>query len=278
MKVGAWQFDVRRGDVAANEAAARRGVEAAAEAELALLALPEMWPTSFLSAGLTGVADDALARAVDASEAAVERVAARASELGLALCGSAYGRAPDGGLPCNRFSLWTGGRCRTTYDKVHLFSVTGEPFAFTAGSAPPVAVDVGPARVAGLVCYDLRFAAVVEAARRTGADLLVVPAQWPTPRAAHWHALLVGRAVEAQAFVLGANRTGRESLGRRGRELAFGGDSAVVGPDGAVLARGGPDGAEALVAATIDPAAAADLRRAVRVEDDRRPALYRSWP
>ena len=44
-----------------------------------------------------------------------------------------------------------------------------------------------------------------------------------------------------------ANRVGREELGRRRRELHFGGHSAVVAPDGEVLARGAGDGADEVV-------------------------------
>lgn len=278
MRIGAWQFDVRRGAIRANRDSAERGVAAAAEAGLDLLVLPEMWPTSFLSAGGPGADGAELTAAVAASEEAIAAVARRAADAGIALAGSAYGAAPGGGLPRNRFSLWIEGRCALAYDKVHLFSVTAEHLGFSAGDAPPRAASVGGLRAAGLVCYDLRFGPVVQAARVAGADLLLIPAQWPSPRASHWHALLAGRAVEAQAFVVGANRVGREELGRRRRELLFGGDSAIVGPDGEVLARGAGDGAEALVWAEVDPAQAAELRRQVRVVDDRRADLYSGWP
>src|SRR5688572_6081840 len=43
------QFDVRPGDVAANVAAMRTGVEEAVAAGAALCVLPELWSTSFLS-------------------------------------------------------------------------------------------------------------------------------------------------------------------------------------------------------------------------------------
>ncbi|QDU66529.1 nitrilase-related carbon-nitrogen hydrolase [Engelhardtia mirabilis] len=280
MRIGAWQFDVRRGELAANLAAGIRGLEAASRAGLELVVLPEMWPTSFLSAGGPAPVEadrSALDAAVRASSESVARLVERAAELGVAVAGSAYGAAPEGGLPRNRFSLWSRGEELSAYDKVHLFSVTGENLGFSAGEQAPAAVALGPATVAGVICYDLRFAPVVEAARRAGADLLLVPAQWPTPRASHWFSLLAGRAVEAQAFVLGANRTGVELMGRRKRALAFGGHSALVGPDGVTLARGTGVGAEELVWAHVDPDQARALRREVRVADDRRPELYTRW-
>ena len=68
MRVAAFQFDVRRGEVAHNLARVEEGLREAAEREVALVLLPEMWATSFVSD-----ADDEgwLAR----SDEAVDRVA-----------------------------------------------------------------------------------------------------------------------------------------------------------------------------------------------------------
>lgn len=282
MRVAAWMFDVCKGDVGANREAALRGLEAAGKAGAELVLLPEMWPTSFLAS--LGDADPAatLAPHVAASLEVVEEIGARAGELGLAVAGSAYAPAGDGRLPFNRFGLWSEGRELLGYDKVHLFTLTAEHLAFTAGDRPPGAVELighsgASIRVAGLVCYDLRFAPVIEAARAAGAELLLVPAQWPTSRSAHFESLLAGRATESQAFVLGGNRVGEESLGRRRTPLRFEGNARLVGPDGNVRAAGDGRG-EALVVGEVDPDEVREVRRQVRVVDDRREALYADWP
>jgi len=268
MRIAALQFDVRRGDVPANLARVEAGLRAAAVEGVELVALPEMWPTSFveLEDGADWLAP---------TEAAVARVRALSRELDLVVCGSAFARAPgaERNLPLNHLTVFDGGEIALEYDKVHLFTPTGEREAFSAGGAPPATVAVRGVKVSGAVCYDLRFPQLFSAPWIDEAELLVVTAQWPAPRAAQWRALLTGRAVEHQAFVLGANRTGVDLAGRRRMELAFPGNSLCVGPDGLPLAEGA--GKEGLVVAELDLEAARRLRREIPVRRDRRPDCYR---
>jgi predicted amidohydrolase len=270
MRVAALQFDVRTGDVAHNLARVERGLEDARAAAVELVCLPEMWPTSFLPAE----------RLDEATTQAGERALARIGELSRALelvvCGSAYGAPADpSARPTNRLHVLERGEQRAGYDKVHRFSPTAEGEGFTAGDAPPRVVDTALGRLSGVICYDLRFPEPARAAFLAGAELVVVPAQWPSTRAAHWRALVVGRAVENQCFVVAANRTGSAEIGRRRLVLEFPGNSLVVDPHGVVLAEG--RGAEGLVAADVDLAVARELRRRVPVLRDRRPDVYRCW-
>jgi predicted amidohydrolase len=269
VRIAALQFDVRRGDVAANLERVEAGLREAAGRGVALVALPEMWPTSFveLEHGTDWLAP---------TERALERVRELSRELDLAVCGSAFARpdgAAPGALPRNRLTVHDQGRVALEYDKVHLFTPTGEKESFSAGGAPPGTVSVRGVRLSGLVCYDLRFAPLLRAPWLDAAELLVAPAQWPAARSSHWRALLLGRAVEHQAVVLGANRTGRDVAGRRGLELHFPGDSLIAGPDGKALAEG--DGRDGLVVAELDLDAVRRLRREVPVRRDERPAAYR---
>jgi predicted amidohydrolase len=269
MRVAAFQFDVRRGEVAANLAAVEQGLREARGLGIELVVLPEMWPTSFIDAERV---DEAW---LAASDAAVDRLSRLSAELGLAVAGSAFGRAGDGAQPRNRLHVIDRGRIVLAYDKVHLFSPTAEAESFSAGDAPPVAVSTSVGVLSGVVCYDLRFAPVVGAAILQGAELLVVPAQWPSPRASHWHALVLGRAVEGQCFVIAANRLGRDLVGRRRLELEFPGNSLVADPHGRALAEG--SGGSGLVWAEIDLENARALRASVPVAQDRRADLYRRW-
>ncbi|TAJ19207.1 MAG: carbon-nitrogen family hydrolase, partial [Planctomycetota bacterium] len=118
-----------------------------------------------------------------------------------------------------------------------------------------------------VICYDLRFGELFVPLHAQRAELLLVPAQWPIARAGQWRALVIGRAVEAQAFVLACNRCGSASIGRRGETLEYPGNSLVVGPNGDVLAEGSAAGG--WTTAEIDPAEARELRRRVPVEKDR---------
>ncbi len=269
MRVAALQFDVRRGDVAANLESVIRGLREAAERGVELVVLPEMWPTSFADLGERP--DELLGASADA----VEAVRALSGELDLLVAGSAYGPRAGDALPPNLFELFEAGERRLAYEKVHLFSPTAEDQLFTPGDAAPPTVATRLGRVAGLICYDVRFPEIARIPFRDGADLLLVPAQWPTPRAHHWGALLAARAIESQCFVVGANRTGAEVVGRRRLELVFPGNSQVVDPHGAVLAEG--DGTAGLVIADLDLDRARRLRARVPIAKDERPDLYARW-
>lgn len=266
MRVATFATDPSPGAYADNLDQAIHGLERAAEAGARLLALPELWPTSFVPAG------DAVH--TEASAQSVERLAARAAELEVIVVGS--GLAPSGSArPYNRAHVLEGGTVRATHDKVHLFSPTGEPMAFTAGRSAPPVVETAVGRLSPLVCYDLRFPETARSAFRGGAELLVVVAQWPANRAKHWRGLCQGRAVEGQWNLVAANRRGSEPLGRSGHTLEFSGNGLVVAPDGELLGEGTAD--DPLLLADLDPSMPAQLRRAVPVRRDERRKVYADW-
>lgn len=269
MRVAALQFDVRRGEPAANLAEVERGLERAAADGVELVVLPEMWPTSFPDSGADIAAEQSAARD------ALARLGELAEARGLMVCGTAFGCDAPAERPPNRWQLFDGARELARYDKVHLFSPTAETEVFTAGSEPPPTVQTRLGRIAGMVCYDLRFPELTRIPWHDAAELLCVPAQWPVARAPHLRALCIGLAVSGQCFVVAANRTGRETVGRRGLVLDFPGNSLVVDPHGHVLAEG--DGHTGLVTADCDLALCADLRKRVPVRRDLRPDLYAAW-
>lgn len=270
MRIAALQFDVAAADPDANLAAAGRGLAEASERGVELVLLPEMWTVSFVP---ESDLDEGLARA---NAEAVRQLGRWTAEYELAAAGSAFGpRTGPRGLPTNRLTLFDRGARRFDYDKAHLFTPTAETESFSAGDAPPPTVEVRGAEVSGVVCYDLRFPELLRVPFRAGCELLLVAAQWPASRADHWNALLRGRAVESQCFVLGANRTGTATVGRRRLELDFPGNSQVVSPHGRVLTEG--RGEPGLVVADVDLEEARAYRRSVPVEKDERRDLHADW-
>ena len=260
MRIAAFQFDVRRGEVEANLSAVQAGLREAAQLEVELVLLPEMWPTSFMTA-------EDMQPWLQASDEAVEKVRELSRELGLAVGGSAFGRNPAG-RPFNTMRLFDAGEQVLTYHKVHLFSPTAEDQAFTAGEQAPACIDWRGWKLAAGICYDLRFPGIWKQAFCEQAELVLVSAQWPVVRSKHWELLLQGRAVEHQAFFLGANRTGVDLLGRRQKQLEFPGKSMLVSPHGEVLARG--DAQTGLVMGEIQREEMRELRRTLPVRKDER--------
>ncbi len=278
MRVATLEMDVRSGDTAGNLDAALRGVRKAGEEGAELVALPEMWSTGFAAGlGAPELADAA---------AALDAVAEASARMNLVVVGSGPALVDGAELPVNRAHVLSSDGLVGGYDKVHLFSPTAEALAFSAGDRPPMPTELPRCgvRVAPIICYDLRFPAVSRAAFRAGAEVLVVVAQWPEARAAHWSSLLRGRAAECQAYVIGCNRIGEDEVGRKRLRLRFLGGSTVVGPDGLEVApvrqlevSAAPRRASRLSVYEIDLETVRSLRREVPVARDERRECYAAW-
>jgi len=116
------------------------------------------------------------------------------------------------------------------YDKIHLFPGTAEERHFLPGRDLPVPVEWQGLRIGVAICFDLRFPELFRAQSARGADVFVVPAQWPAARDRHWSALLTARAVENQCHMVGVNACGESIAG------LLGGGSRIVSPLGETLA------------------------------------------
>jgi len=135
------------------------------------------------------------------------------------------------------------GRLAGCYAKQHLFTPAGEHEHYQPGCELTrwtiEGATVGPA-----VCYDLRFPEAFGRGSPTLPEVFCVAANWPAERQDHWRALLIARAIENQAVVVGVNRIGADP------QSSYGGGSMVVLPGGQVLAEA-PD-TQAVVRAKVD--------------------------
>jgi predicted amidohydrolase len=185
----------------------------------------------------------------------------QAAEHGVWVGGTCPEIADDGELPYNSFVLAGPDGTVHRYRKLHPFTHAGENERFRAGEKP-MTVSIGGLRVTLFVCYDLRFANVFwDAAPDT--DVYLVPANWPSPRRHHWQTLLVARAIENQAYVVGCNR-----VGTAGDGTEHVGDSRIVSPMGELLATA--SGVETIVLADVDAGEVTATRERLRFLPDRR--------
>jgi omega-amidase len=248
-KVAALPFDVRPGEVSLNLESVLNGIAQAAEAEAALLALPEKWTTSFLPSYPREI--------LEASDRALDTVHEVAADAGLTVVGSAPGKGEM--KPTNEIHfLGAAGNLRP-YRKRMMFSPTGEGRGLEAGEELPETVPTPVGRVCAFVCYDLRFPEITRQAFYGDAELIVVPAQWPRPRTEVFELLARARAAENQAWVLACNRAGKADLGD-GREFIFPGTALLVNPAGTEAARS--EEGEMLVG-EADSAAVKEIRKAI---------------
>lgn len=141
------------------------------------------------------------------------------------------------------------------YAKIHPFTYGREGERYTGGDAVTAYDWVSGddrLRVCPAVCYDLRFPELFRLGAQRGAEAFVLGANWPSSRQHHWRTLLIARAIENQAFVLGVNRCGRDP------HLAYAGGSIAVGPKGEVLGEMGDEAG--VLTVDLDPGAVAAWR------------------
>lgn len=150
----------------------------------------------------------------------------------------------------------------TTYRKQHLFGFADGERKFLEASNDLVVVPTQLGQTGLVTCYDLRFPELFRELLDAGAEAFIIPAGWPAVRINHWKVLLQARAIENQAFLIGANSVGVTA----GVEL--GGCSMVVAADGEILAQA--DNRECVLEVEIDITPRETLRKDFPVLADRR--------
>jgi len=255
------QMAIVPGEPGQNEATARAMAAEAAAQGANLLLLPELWATGY-------DLDRANTYAAPLDHGAFAQMAGLARAHRLYVAGTALEANPSG-RPFNTAALYgPDGERVGAYRKVHLWAPLGEVEHMTAGDALPT-FDLPWGRVALAICYDLRFPELWRCYTDAGAQLILIPAEWPVRRVEHWRLLLRARAVENQLFVVGCNRAG----GGADAPDPFGGHSAAVDPWARVWVEGGTE--PGLFLATLDLDEVARARRLLPFLQDRRPEVYR---
>ena len=250
-------------DIAANLAACRRQLEAAAGAGARLVVLPENF------AVFGGDTRGCGQRELDAHGPVRAWLAEQASGLGLWIVAGTLptvtlpggGTLQDGRVRAACFVYDDQGREVVRYDKIHLFDVDvadshgnyRESDTFAPGDQV-VVVPTPFGRLGLAVCYDIRFPELFRCLFQRGVDLIAVPAAFTRVTGdAHWQALLRARAIENQVYVIGANQGGTHG----GRRETSGG-SCIFDPWGDRLAN--VVLGEGIALAHCDPARQAEVR------------------
>ena len=260
------QIDCTLGDPEANLAAVLEGLIAAAQRGARLVVFPECILSGYCfrskaeameqAQTLPGPASDTLAAACRRLGAfAVVGLLERAGE---ALYNSCMLLGPDGLI--------------AVYRKIHLPFLGVDRFV-TPGDRPFAVQDLGGLRIGMNICYDGTFPESARVLSLLGADLIVLPTNWPTG-AIGTIKLTEARSLENNVYYAAVNRVGEE------RGFRFVGRSRIVGPDGEVMTSAPADHAEILLA-EIDPRIAR-AKRVVKIPGeheidrihDRRPEMY----
>lgn len=252
LRVTLVQTDLAWEDARANRAmleAKFNGLEGATD----LIVLPEMFPTGF------SMRSSELAETMEGPTVAWMRE--HASRSGAAMYGSLIMR--EDGHHTNRAILMKPDGTCSWYDKKHLFRMGEENGHYTTGTRRVVAAYRGW-RILLQICYDLRFP--VFARNRGDYDLILYVACWPSARHYAWQHLLIARAIENQACVVGVNRVGVD-----GKGLHYAGGSTVLDALGQPPAGLPQDGGEWVRTFTLDAKALLALREKFPVAADADP-------
>jgi len=252
MKVAALQLDIAWEQPAVNYERVMPWIRTATAAGARLLVLPEMYACGF------SMRAAAVAEPEDGPSTAFLVEQARAH--GIWIGGSVPARPDGAARPFNTFVLAGPQGQLHRYRKIHPFTFAEEHLHYDAGERF-VTVEVEGVRCTLFVCYDLRFADEMWATARD-TDCYLFVANWPERRRHHWTALLLARAIENQAYVVGVNRVGE------GGGIAYSGDSRIIDPWGELVASAA--GQETLLLADVDPAVVSEARQRFPVLQDRR--------
>jgi predicted amidohydrolase len=254
LRVALAQMEVAIGRPEENLSQATEMARRAADAAADLLLLPELW--------LTGYDLEATERHTREFPEWLERWAELARQFKMAMAGSVLANDPAGRPTNTAILLSSEGQLVGHYRKIHLFGTLGEVQHLVPGDeTPSFALPWGTVALA--ICYDLRFPELFRRYADQGAELVLLPSEWPLRRLEHWRILLRARAIENQWYLLACN-----SVGRGPGETVFAGHSAVVGPWGELLVEGGEQAD--LLLAEIDLEEVARVRKAFPVLRDRR--------
>jgi predicted amidohydrolase len=215
--------------------------------------------------------EEGLAHAVQLDGPEVGKVAALAAKTG---CACVFGLLErDGARLFNACVLVGVQGVLGSYRKVHL-PFLGIDMFVDYGDRPFAVHDVLGLRVGMHICYDGSFPETARVLTLLGADLLLLPTNWPTHSECAAEHMIATRAMENTVYMMAVNRVGEESGFR------FIGSSSIADPSGKTLARAGAEGEE-MIFAEIDPRLSRN-KHLVRVPGrheidriaDRRPAFY----
>ncbi|MFM9873135.1 MAG: carbon-nitrogen hydrolase family protein [Fimbriimonadaceae bacterium] len=276
MRLACFQWDVVFGDPGANADRIIEGLDVAVSRGVDLAVFPE----AFLTGYCVGSREDAERIAVrvscdkdfEVTDACDEvlRVQAAAIERGLHVV-FGYAGVDDFGPYNGAMLVEPNGRMRR-YVKTHLPCLGFDQFA-TAGTALPV-FDTDLGRIGILICYDLRPPEATRVMALRGAELVVLPTNWPTRKGTTPALMCPARAMENKIFFASCNRVGDEN------GFSFRGESAIYGVGGEVLDSIGEG--EGVIVADMDLSLAREKRSVIIpgvFETDafgcRQPGLYR---
>jgi omega-amidase len=251
------QMDVKPGDIDHNLKVGLNMVEKSMKFRPDLIVFPEMFVSGFAYPYITNIAKQFF----DELAGFMLNLSAK---TGAHIVGGSIPELHEGKLYNTSLVISPTRKILGYYRKIHPFSLTEESKYFTGGTKVSV-IETPLAKLGIVICYDIRFPEIARKLTLAGAEVLIVPSQFPHPREHHWESLLKSRAIENQVFVAGVNRVG-------GRNPSYFGHSMLIDPYGDVMEE--LKDKEDILVGEIDLARLEEVRKNMPVLLDRRPEVY----
>ncbi|MBD3109767.1 carbon-nitrogen family hydrolase [Bacillus sp. AGMB 02131] len=258
MKIAVVQMDVAFADPEKNFLRAQNWIEEAAENAVDTIVLPEMWNAGYALEELDRLADEN-------GERTKAFLSEQAKKCNVNIVGGSVAVKKNGQYFNTQYVTNRNGDIVAEYDKAHLFKLMDEHLYMNAGEKANV-FNIEGVTCGGVICYDLRFPEWIRAHVLKGAQIMFIPAQWPSKRIDHWQLLLQARAIENQCYIVAVNRVGKDPNNE------FNGHSMVIAPWGDLLLSG--ETSEGILYAELDLQEVKRVRDTIPVFNDRRPNLY----
>ncbi|MFY9235291.1 MAG: carbon-nitrogen hydrolase family protein [Fimbriimonadaceae bacterium] len=274
MKLACVQMNVAFGDWQANIAKVVSQLEKLAEGRVDLAVFPECALTGYciedsweaadaIALGCPGHHDGPL------REDQTMPIQKACSKLGIA---AIVGYAWNNGMDClNAATFFRADEGPEHYYKSHLPELGLDKHVMSGCELPVFDTEWG--RIGILICYDQRLPEPARVLALKGADLIVLPTNWPEGAETSAEHVCITRAAENHVFYAACNRVGTEN------GFTFIGRSKIIGPTGKVLAAAGSE--EETIYSDIDMVEARSKRIVVipgqyelPVFGARRPELY----
>jgi predicted amidohydrolase len=243
MKLAAVQMDIKFANVEANIKKMHTRLKEASAAGAALTVFPECTTTGYCYESF----EEAFEYAEDYAGNTVTQVCEMCADLGAATVFGFLERTDDGKL-YNSLALVTPNCVLGRYRKIHLPHLGVDRFT-TSGDCADGVFGVDDLRVGMNICYDSSFPEAARSLALAGADVIVLPTNWPPGSGRVADFIPNARALENHVYYMAVNRVGVE------RGFEFIGKSKICDPSGAELASANHSD-ETILYASIDPAVA----------------------
>jgi predicted amidohydrolase len=267
-KIAGVQMDVMQADVERNLAKIEAYARQAAAAQAKLVVFPEC----ALNGYCYDSQQEAEQAAIEVDHPALLSLQELSQQLQIAICCGVLLRDSDGQVR-NAVATFVDGQWVDTYFKIHLPFLGVDRFV-CPGQQIHRLIEIAGVKIGIHICYEGGFPEVARCLALNGADLILLPTNWPPGSGVSWKVIPACRSIENRVYFMAVNRVGVE------RQTPFTGNSSVCDVAGNVI--DSLEGtAEGIIYAEIDPQQARDKKivhqAGVYEVDrigDRRPDLY----